>query len=112
MPGRDLVVDLARANGVAPEHEAATVARNAEAVEPHDVEIGGADRLALLQDLAEFINRAEQQPVLDLLFGEHALLNLIILGNLLDDLGDFRVNVRRAIALLVAVPALAGLEAN
>src|SRR5947207_14021051 len=57
MPGGDLVVDLAHADRVGPEHQPAAIAREAKAVEPHDIDIAGAERLALIEDLARLIDR-------------------------------------------------------
>src|SRR5215467_11618883 len=48
MPGRDLVIDLASADGVGPVHQPAAVARKAEAIEPHHVNVAGANGFALL----------------------------------------------------------------
>src|SRR5438045_2612911 len=75
VPGRDLVVDLARPDAVGPEHQAAAIAREAEAVEPHHVDVAGAQRLALLQDPAGLVDRGEQQSAQDLLVAERALLD-------------------------------------
>src|SRR5207342_1063175 len=100
MPGGDLVVDLARAYAVGPEHQAAAIAREAEAVEPHDVDVAGAQRLALLQDLAGLVDRGEQQPAQDFLVAERALLDAHPLGDLLDDAVHLGVDDGRAVTLL------------
>ena len=57
MPGGDLVVDLAHADAVGPEEQAAAIAREAEAVQPHHIDIAGTIRLALFQDTARLIHR-------------------------------------------------------
>src|SRR5207237_10747663 len=108
MPGGDLVVDLAHADRVGPIHQPAAIAREAEAVEPHDIDIAGAERLALIEDLARLVDRREQQPLQDLLVGEVVLRDTQLGDGLLDDARDLRVGMRRAVARLVAIPALAG----
>src|SRR5262245_20425203 len=112
VPNRDLVVDLARPDLVGPKHQPAAIAREAEAVEPHDVDVAGADRLTLLQDLAGFVDRREQQAAQDLLVREWALLEALLGRHLLDDGMRLGIDDRRAVALLVAIPALAGLLAQ
>src|SRR6478609_2232317 len=63
MPGGDLVVDLAHADRVGPIHQPAAIAREAKAVKPHDIDIAGAKRLALIEDLARFVDRSKKQPL-------------------------------------------------
>src|SRR5256885_5809669 len=112
MPGGDLVVALAHADRVGPEHQPAAITREAKAVEPHDIDIAGAERLALIEDLARLIDRREQQPLQDLLVGEIVLRDTQLGDGLLDDARDLRVGMRRAVARLVAIPALAGFLAE
>src|SRR5437763_13091337 len=109
MPGGDLVVDLAHADRVGPEHQPAAIEREAEAVAPPDIGMAGAERLALIEDLARLVARREQQPLQDLLVGEIVLRDTQLGDGLLDDARDLRIGMRRAVARLVAIPALAGL---
>src|SRR3546814_4101230 len=60
---------------------------------------------ACLDDAACFVDGGEQQPAQDLLVGEGPRLHTHLGSRVLDDLRDFRVGMRRAVALLVAVPA-------
>src|SRR5262249_27446416 len=109
MPGRDLVVDLAGADRVGPIHQSAMIAREAEAVEPHHVDIAGADGLAFLQDLARLVDGGEEQPAQDLLVRKALLLKALFLGHLGDDGVHLRIDDGRAVAFLVAIPAPGGL---
>src|SRR5260370_38885998 len=109
MPRLDLAVSLGAADQGGPVHQAAAVAREAEAVEPHHVDVAGAVGLALFEDLAGLVDRGEQQPAQDLLVGEAALLDPHLGRLFLDDAGDLRVGMRGAVALLVAEPAGPGL---
>src|SRR5262249_57468199 len=109
MPRGDLVVDLAHADRVGPVHQAAAIAREAEAVEPHDIDIAGAQCLAFVEDLARFVDGREQEALQDLLVREILLRDAELGDGLLDDARDLRIGMRRAVALLVFVPALAGL---
>src|SRR5438045_9338125 len=102
MPGGDLVVDLAHADRVGPEHQPAAIAREAEAVESHDIDSAGAERLALIEDLARLIDRREQQPLQYLLVGEIVLRDAELGAGLLADARDLRVAMRRAVARLGA----------
>ena len=111
MPAGDLVVDLAHADAVGPEHQPAAIAREAEAVQPHHVDVAGAIRLALLEDPAGLVDRGEQQAAQDFLVGERALRHAHLGGDLPDDGGHLRIGMRRAVAFLVAIPAGAGLLA-
>src|SRR4026209_966752 len=111
MPYGDLVVDLARTDRVCPEHQPAAIAREAEAVEPHHVDVAGPDRLAFLEDLAGLVDGGEQQPAQDLLVRESALRETFLGRHLLDDGVSLGSDDGRAVAFLVAVPALAGLLA-
>src|SRR5229473_2594617 len=89
VPGGDLAVNLGDADAVGPVHQPAAVAREAEAVQPHHVDVAGAVGLALFEDLAGFVDRGEQEAVEDLLVGE-ALLRDPELGRFfLDHAGDF-----------------------
>ena len=49
VPARDLVIDLAHPDGVGPVHQAAAVTREAEAVQPHHVDIAGPERATLFE---------------------------------------------------------------
>src|SRR5690606_11167975 len=111
MPGRDLIVDLAGADRVAPVHQPAAPAREAETMQPHHVHVARADRLAFLEDLASLVDRGEQQTMQNFLVAERALLDALLGCNFLDQTRDFRIRDRRAIARLVAVPPGARLEA-
>src|SRR5690606_3906039 len=111
MPGRDLIVDLAGADGVTPVHQPAAPAREAETMQPHHVDVAGADRLAFLEDLAGLVDRGEQKSMQNFLVAERALLYALLGCNFLDQTRDFRVRDRRAIARLVAVPSSTRLEA-
>src|SRR5215469_4348691 len=71
--GLDLAVDLGDADRVGPVHQAAAVAREAKAVEPHHIDVAGAVGLAFLEDLAGLVDRGEQQPAQDLLVREAPL---------------------------------------
>src|SRR5215813_2363203 len=73
VPDRHLIIDLARADAVGPIHEPAPVAREAKTVEPHHVDVAGAQRLALFQNSAGFIDRGKQQPPQDFFIRELAL---------------------------------------
>src|SRR6266567_933374 len=50
MPARDLIVHVAHADAVGPIEQAAAIAREAEAVQPHHVYVAGAIGLALFQN--------------------------------------------------------------
>src|SRR6185312_11920634 len=99
VPDCDLVVDLARTDPVGPEHQPAAIAREAEAVEPHHVDVAGAQRLALLEDLAGLVDGGEQQPTQDLLVAESALRDAHSSCHILDDAMHLRIDDRRAVAL-------------
>src|SRR5690606_22264976 len=94
---------------IRPEHEPAAIAREAEPVQPHDVDVARAQRLAFLEYLARFVDRREQEPAQDLFGRESALLDAHLARRFLDDALYFRIRMRRAVALLVAVPARPGL---
>ncbi len=112
MPGGDLVVDLAHADRVGPEHQPAAIAREAEAVEPHHIDVAGPQCLAFVEDLAGLVDRGEQHALQDLVVGEAVLRDAELGGSLLDDARDLRVGMRGAVAGLVAIPALAVLLAE
>src|SRR5207253_10012768 len=112
VPGRDLAVNLGDADAVGPVHQPAAIAREAEAVEPHHIDVAGAVGLALFEDLAGLVDRGEQEPAQDLLVAEAALLDPHFGRLLLDDAGEFGVGMRGAVALLVAEPAGSGLLAE
>src|SRR5262249_10442247 len=74
VPFLDLPEDFLRPDIVVrPEHEPAAVAREAEAVQPHDIDVARTVGLALLQDLARLIDRSEQKPAQDFFVREGAL---------------------------------------
>src|SRR5215469_13765836 len=105
MPGGDLVVHLAYADTIGPVEQAAAIARKAEAVQPHHVDVTRPIRLPLFEDLASLVHRREQQPAQDLLIAERALWNAQAGRGLPDDRSDLRIGTRRTVALLVAIPA-------
>src|SRR5205814_10577625 len=109
VPAASLALDLGDADAVGPVHQAAAVAREAEAVEPHHVDVAGAVGFALFEDLAGFVYRGEQEPAQDLLVREAALRHPHFGRLFLDDAGDFGVGMSRAVALFVAEPAGPGL---
>src|SRR5271165_2379895 len=109
MPGSDLVVHLAHADAVGPVEQAAAITRKAEPVQPHHVDVAWSIRLAFLEYLARLVHRREQQPAQDLLVGELALRNAEAGGDLLDNSSNLRIWMRRAVALLVAIPSRSGL---
>src|SRR5207302_1499428 len=112
MPGGDLVVDLAHPDPVGPIHQPATIARKAEAVEPHHIYVAGPQRLAFVEDSAGLVDAGEQQPLQDLVVGELALRHTNLGRGLLDDAGYFRVGIGRPVPGLVAEPAFAVLLAE
>ena len=110
MPGSDLVVDLAHADRVGPVHQAAAIAREAEAVQPHHVDITGAQRGALFEDLAGLVDGGEKQPLQDFVITDVAALLDAELGrSFLYDPRDLGIGARGAVAWLVLVPASIGL---
>jgi hypothetical protein len=77
VPRLDLAVNLGDADAVGPVHQTAALAREAEAAQPHDVDVAGAVRLALFEDLAGLVDRGEEQPAQNLLVAEAALQHRI-----------------------------------
>src|SRR4051794_14351491 len=59
MPGGDLVVDLAHTDRVGPVHQPAAIAREAEPVQPHHIDVAGPQRLALVKDFAGLVDAGE-----------------------------------------------------
>ena len=57
VPGGDLAINRGDADAVGPIHQPAAVARKAEALEPHQVDIADAVGLALFEDLARLVDR-------------------------------------------------------
>src|SRR6516162_7233367 len=112
MPGLDLAVDLGDTNAVGPIHQPAAVAREAETIEPHYVDIAGAVCLALFEDLAGLVDRGKEQPAEDLLVTEGSLRDAEFGRLLLDHAGEVGVGMRGAVALLVAEPSGACLLAQ
>src|SRR3984893_4080950 len=112
MPRLDLAVDFGDADAVGPVHQAAAVSREAEAVEPHHIDVAGAVGLALFEDLARLVDRGEEQPMEDLLVGEALLRDPELLRFFLDHAREFGVGMRGTVARLVAEPAGAGLLAE
>src|SRR6185295_2037579 len=105
VPNRHLIIDLAGSDLVGPIHQAAPVAREAEAVEPHHVDVAGAQRLAVLQDLAGFIDGGKEQAVQNFRVREAALRDAQLANHGLYDLIDLGIDNGGAIWLLVAIPA-------
>src|SRR5229473_816203 len=73
MPGGNLVVDLAHPDCVGPVHQPATIARKAEAVEPHHIDVAGAQGFAFVEDPARLVDAGEEEALQDLVVGELAL---------------------------------------
>src|SRR5271165_3590880 len=111
MPGRDLGMDVLDADAVRPEHQAAAIARKAETVQPHDIYVAGSVGLSFLEDAAGFVDRGEQQLLLDFDISERLLRDPHLGSDRLDDRGDLKVGMRGAIALFVAIPTGTGLLA-
>src|ERR1700736_653110 len=105
MPRLDLAVDFGDADAVGPVHQAAAVAREAKAVEPHHIDVAGAVGLALFEDLARLVDRGEEQPMEDLLVGEALLRDSELLRLFLDYAGEFGVGMRGAVSRHLAEPA-------
>src|SRR6516162_8982625 len=105
MPGLDLAVDLGDTDAVGPIHQPAAVAWEAEAIEPHYVDVAGAISFALFEDLARFVDRSEQEPAEDLLVAEIPLRNPELGRLFFDHPGELGVGMRCAVAFLVAEPA-------
>src|SRR5437016_10502481 len=103
MPFADLSMNFSGADGVSPEHESSAMARKAEAVEPHHVDVAGTVGLAVLEDLARLVHRSEQKPPQDVFIGEGPLRYTEVLRNAGDHLLDDVVGIRGAVAFLVAI---------
>src|SRR6185436_17763545 len=104
--------DLAKSHATRLEHGTATLRRESVTGQVHDVDVGGAQRDALFQDLRAFVDQRVQQTIHDLGVGNLARCNVQRLAFLVDDLVDHRIGDGVALARLVAIPSEPGLLAE
>src|SRR5689334_10919675 len=109
MPGSNLIVHVTHADRIGPEEQPAAIARKAEPMQPHHIDVAWPVRLALFQDLARLVHRRKQQPTQDLVVRERTLRDTKAGRDLFDDGGDLRIRMGGAFAFFVTVPASAGL---
>src|SRR5690606_11399570 len=84
-----------------PEHRAAAIDRPAIAVNPHDIDVARALRLAFGEDQRAFVDHRVKRALDDFLIGDFALLDPRLLAEFLDDLGDARAFRRLALVVIV-----------
>src|SRR2546425_2360178 len=98
----DLVAQGRQADRVGPEHRAAAVDRPAVAVHPDDVDVAGARRHLLLEDLGALVHHRIEQALEDLIVGDRPARDAHLGGDVHDDLLDVGIG-RRAPLLVVLV---------
>src|SRR5206468_11177269 len=96
--------NLLQANRISPEHRTAGGSRPAIAVEPDDVDVGGALRDALFEDSRTLIDHGIKQPLQDLLILDLAWPIAPPLGERCDDRFDFRGRRSNPLCIVVVVP--------
>src|SRR6185295_18938938 len=112
LEGADVVVHRRRPHRVRIEHGAAPMNREAVAIDVDDVDVRGAEREALLEDPRPLVDEGVDAALEDFLVGDGAALDSPLLRGLGDERLDLGIGLRRAAALLVAIPARAGLLAE
>src|SRR3982751_5859351 len=75
--------DLVEALGIRPEHRAAAIDRPAVAVDPDDVDVGGALRHLFVEDFRALVDHGVKRPLDDLLVGDVAALDALLFGEIL-----------------------------
>src|ERR1700676_66458 len=108
LPGDDLLVDVLWSGRVAPPHRAATIPREAEAEDPHDVDVAGPQRDAVAEKLRALVDEREHAALDDLLVLDPAALDAepLRLGG--DEVVDPGILNRFALPVLVDEEALPG----
>src|SRR5438876_12416000 len=96
--------NLLQANRISPEHRSAGGGRPAIAVEPDDVDVGGALRDALFKDPRALVDHGIKQPLQDLLILNLAWPIAPPLGERGDDRFDFCGRSRDPLCIVVVVP--------
>src|SRR5207249_5404154 len=108
----DARVDLVQAHRIGIEHRAAAPSWETVAVHVDQVDVGGALRDALLEDLGAFVHQRVDRALHDLLVGDGAPLDAGFARAFDNQVVDDRVRNGRAAARLIAVEARAGLLAE
>src|SRR5581483_1129994 len=103
------LVHFIEPHGLGIEHRAAAKTGKAIAVDIDDVDIGCAQRDALLENLRAGVDKRVDATLDDFLVADFAPLNSSFGGCLYDQILDDRIGNRRAAARPVAIPAGAGL---
>src|SRR3546814_7361322 len=80
---------------------AAAIDRPAIAIDPHDIDVARALRLAFGQDQRAFVDHRIKRAFDDLLIGDFALFDPCLRAELLDDLGDARAFARGALLVII-----------
>src|SRR5438552_3492514 len=96
--------DLRQANRISPEHRSAGGGGPAIAVEPDDVDVGGALCDALLKDPRALVDHRMKQPLQYLLILDLARPIAPALGERDDDRFDFRGRSSNPLCVVVVVP--------
>src|SRR5882757_9149329 len=96
--------NLQQANRISPEHRSAGGSRPAIAVEPDDIDVGGALRDALFKDPRALVDHGIKQPLQDLLILDPAWPIAPLLGEPSDDRFDFRGRRSNPLCIVVVVP--------
>src|SRR3546814_17087824 len=96
--------DLVGALDTRPEHRAAAIDRPAIAIDPHDIDVARALRLAFGQDQRAFVDHRIERAFDDLLIGDFALFDAGLRAALLDDLGDARAFALVPLPVLLIEP--------
>src|SRR5258706_15214440 len=103
----DTVVNPFEAHGVGIPHRAATMGREAVAVDINNVDVRSAQRIALLQNARTFVHQSVEAAIRDFGGGDLALHNAGFFDPLTDEFANDRIR-RGAPLVVVFVPARAG----
>ncbi len=100
--------DLSQSDLARMEHRSAALQREAITGEIDHVDVGGAQRDTLFENLRAFVDQRIQQPLDDLRVGQAAHLHPERLAFLVDDCVHHGIGNGVALARLVAIPAKTG----
>src|ERR1700688_4440665 len=109
LPGNDPLVDVLWSDRVGPPHRAAAIPREAEAEDPHDVDVTRPQRDAVAEELGALVDEREHAALDDFLVLDLAALDAEALRLGDDELVDRRILNRFTLPVLVDEEALPGL---
>src|SRR5207245_1312851 len=96
--------NVLQANRTGPEHRSAGRRRPTIAVEPDDIDVGGALRDALFEDPRAFVDHGIKQPLQDLVVLDLAWAIAAPLGERGDDRLDFGRRSSNPLGIVVVIP--------